>query len=176
MATDDETVEHRNIGESNTESLARLMNLEPEREGLWGPGELGEILAHQLSASLEFDLLGLDENLVHKLRTEWASDPPIETFSDLLHHPCPPVEFLELTKQFAKASRSHPDSPLPDEVAAVLHLLSVVVARTKCDRRITGLSDEGLRFSLEWALEQSWIDDSTRSLLKEGRKAVEAPA
>ena len=47
MATDDETVEDRTTGESSTESLARLMNLEPECEGLWGPGELGEILAHQ---------------------------------------------------------------------------------------------------------------------------------
>jgi hypothetical protein len=162
------------VRNTDPQFLARMMDLGPGGEHPWVPEELGQILEHQLSAPLEFDLLGLDDGVVSRLRSQCRADPPIETFRDLLHHPSPPIEFLELTKESAKTGRSHPDSPLPDEVASVLYLLSIVVAMAKCGRRITRLSDEGLRVGLGWALDQPWLDDSTRSLLEEGLKAVEA--
>jgi hypothetical protein len=141
---------------------------------MWEPEELGEILRHQLSAPLKFDLLGVDQPLVRRLYSEWTPDPPVETFRDLLSHPSPPVEILDLTKQFAKASRTHSEGTLPEEVATVLHLLSVSAALIRCGRRITRLSDDGLRYSLDWAIAQPWVDKASRSLLERGRRALGA--
>ncbi len=137
--------------------------------------ELGTILEHQLAAPIEPDLSSRDKDLPRKLEAFNATETrPINTFNDLLHHPRPPIELLELTKDFAKACRSHPDSPLPDEIATVLYLGSIVAARTRCDRPISKLGSEGLRHGLDWALSQSWLDQSTRALLEQGRQAVDA--
>ncbi len=160
------------LRKTDTRLLAQMMQLGAESKPLWEPEELGEILRHQLSAPLDSDSPALDENLIGKLRSAEASGPPIQTFDDLLHHPRPPVELLEWTKQFAKTCRSHPDGPLPEEVASVLHILSVVAALVKCGRRITGLNDDGIRFTIGWALSLPWLDERTRGLLKEGRWAL----
>jgi hypothetical protein len=162
----------RDTHQSFAGSLARMMALGPDSSTLWSTEELGEILRHQLASPLEFDILGMDQTLVKELRARWAADPPIETFGDLFCHPHPPLEFLDLAKQFAKASRAHRDGPLPEEVAVILHLLSIVAALTKCGRRITRLNDQGLRFGLNWALEQAWLDQASRKLLQSGLDAL----
>ncbi len=167
-------MEDFDVRQTDPQMLAKMMDLGSDDQKLWEPEELGEIFEHQLSAPLGFDLLGLDERSVQKLRSQWAADPPMETFRDLLHHPCPPVEALDLTKRFAKAHRGDRESPLPDEVVSVLYILSIVVAMSKCGRRITQLSDEKLQFGVAWALKQSWLDESTRNLLEEGRKAIQS--
>jgi hypothetical protein len=145
-----------------------MMTMGPEVADLWHAKELGDILRHQLAAPLEFEIIGVNGELVAQLRVKWGVAPEIETFGDLFEHPQPTVEMLELTKEFAKASRAHADGPLPEEVAVVLHLLSIVAALTKCGKRITRLDDEGLRFGLNWALEQPWLDESTRKVLQTG--------
>jgi hypothetical protein len=164
----------RDIRMSETQSLANLMYVDPDAQELWETGELGAILEHQLDAPLEFDLIGVGAAVVGRMRRTFATGEEIRTFGDLLRHPSPPVEILELTKEFAKASRSHADSPLPDEVAAVLYLGSIAAALVRCARRITKLDDEGLRFGLEWALALPWLDDPIRGLIEEARRALKA--
>ena len=61
---------------------------------------------------------------------------------------------------------------LPDDFAPLLYILSIVVAMTKCGCRITGLDDQALRHSLQWALDQSWVDEPTRGLLRAGYRAI----
>jgi len=158
------------------QSLAKMMDLGPDNHGLWEPEELGAILKHQLAAPLEFDLIGIDQSRLRGLCSHWPNSPALATFSDLLHHPRPPVELLKLTKDYAKASRSHPDSPLPEEVAGIVYLTSIVVAMTRCRKLITGLSVEGLSYGLSWALEQNWLDESIRKLLREGHDALRSGA
>jgi hypothetical protein len=158
----------RDIRNSTAESLAKMMAIEAGESALWDTQDLGEILRHQLAAPLELDIIGVDQSLVAQLHSKWNTDPPIQTFGDLFGHASPPVEFLELTKQFAKKSRSDADSPLPEEVAVILHLLSIVVAMTRCGKRITKLDDQGLCYGLIWALEQSWLDEATRATLQSG--------
>lgn len=161
------------IYKSDAQLLAKMMDISAGQQRLWQPEELGAIFEHQLSAVVQFDLSGLDPGLAEKLQTLSAAEGLlIKSFMDLFHHPHPPVELLELTKRFAKASRSHPDSPLPDEVASLLYFLSIVVAMTKCGRRITQLDDESLRSGLMWALEQPWLDEQTRGLLHGGLNAL----
>ena len=149
--------------------LAQLMAVDGGDQGLWQPEELAAMLQHQLSAPLEFDFSYLGREATQRLELLCsAQGPPIATFGDLLHHPSPPVELLAMTKEFAKACRTRSDRLLPGEIAALLYLLSIVVARTRCGRRITKLEDDALRHSLDWALQQPWVDQSTRALLHEG--------
>ena len=156
-------------------SLNTMMDLDMGGKKLWEPGELGAILQHQLAAPLECDLARFDTDLDQRLRAaETAGGPPVKTFSDLLAHPNPPVELLERTKQFAKACRSHPDSPLPDEIATVLYFLAIIAALLKCERRITRMDDAALKYSLQWALKLDWLDGPSRELLESGRRALDA--
>lgn len=167
-------MEERDELANDVNSLTQMMDLDSGGPKLWRPAELGAILDHQLAAPLECDLGGLDKGLAGRLAA--AGGPPIKSFRDLLHHPHPPVELLELTKRFGKACRNHPDSPLPDEIATVLYFLSIVVAITRCGRRITKMDDPSLRYSLDWALKQPWLDEATRRRFEEGRAAVDSSA
>ena len=101
--------------------LAELMEFGLKAARIWLPEELKAIFEHQMSAPVQFDLAGLKDGRAGVLRalTE-AEGLLIRSFRDLLLHPNPPLELLQLTKQFAKAYASHPDSPLPNELAKVL--------------------------------------------------------
>jgi len=154
-------------------TLADLMNLEAH-DSPWDSDELAAVLQHQLAAPVEFDLTYLEKKRPRSLDTlHSVQGPPITSFRDLFHHPHPPIELLRSTKEFAKASRSRPEAPLPEEIATLLYLLSIVAAMTRLGRRITKLDDQGLRHALQWALDQPWVDHQTRKLLQEGLRAVD---
>ena len=103
-------------------------------------------------------------------------EEPLRTFGDLLHHRQPPLELLELTKRFAKDCRKHPDGSLPDEIATALYFLSIAAAIVKCGRRITGMDDQSLAYSLDWTLKQAWLDEPLGELLQAALAAVDSPA
>jgi hypothetical protein len=166
-------VEDRDVYNSDASWLAHMIDLDDRNRELWKKEEYEAILKVQLSAPLDFDLSYLGEQTGERVRTLCSGQqPPIRSFHDLLHHPCPPVELLELTKEFARACRSRPDPLLPDDVAPLLYILSIVVAMTKCRCRITKLDDQALQHSLDWALSQSWVDEATRELLRAGSQAI----
>lgn len=151
--------------------LASLLDFSSQR--LWEPSELGSILRHQMTAPVEFDLTALGDERAGKVRTlATAGDLVVRSFSDLLFHPHPPLELLELTKQFAKASHVSPGSPLPREIARVLYLSSIVAAQVRCGTRITALTDAALSAGLRWAMQQPWVDEKLRLLLAEGLGAL----
>jgi hypothetical protein len=152
--------------------LARMLELKSADQPHWDAEDLEGILEHQLAAPLEADLADLRPGLRRRLAELGAAGgPPIATFRDLLEHPRPPLELLELTKRFAKRCRSNPDAPLPDDIATVLYLAAIAAAMTRCATRITGLGDEGMRHGLRWALGRPWLDASTRKLLQRGSVA-----
>ena len=137
--------------------LARVFALDTASPG-WGAGELAAILRHQLTADVRFDLPG----------AEFGS------FGELLQAADPPLKLLELTKQFAKAHRAHPDSPLPDGVASVLYFGSILVARMRLGRQISDLTDPELRRGVRWVARQPWVDEQTRNLFEEGLRFLDA--
>ena len=158
-------------------SLTHLMDLDAAGASPWSAADLAAILEHQLCAPLECDLCALAAGRAGQVEaTGAAADPPISTFSELLQHPHPPVELLELTKRFAKACRNDPEGPLPDEIATAVYFMSIVAAMTKCGRRITGMDDASLRYSLRWALDQKWLDESSRELFRQGLAAMDRSA
>ena len=158
----------------DAQSLADMLDLQDGKEDLWASADLEAVLQHQLDAPITVDLIGLDQALSRAGQTpETIKGPPIKTFRGLFEHPHPPIELLQVAKQFAKRCRNRPDGPLPDEIATVLYFLSIVVAMLRCGQQITGLDAGGMRHGLDWTLAQSWLDPSMRGILADGRQALE---
>ena len=165
-------MEDRDMPTADANLLARMMGLDTGDEAPWNGDDLGAVFDHQRAASLEADLAGLRPGLRGLLaELNVGNDPPIATFGELLNHPRPPLELLELTKQFAKRCRNNPDGPLPDDIATVLYLATIAAARTRLATRITKLGDEGIRHGLRWAVRQPWLDAQTRGMLERACEA-----
>ena len=157
-------------------SLAALMEGSAERARLWRPEELGAIFRHQMSAPVLVDLGGYDPGTAARLKMLSAAQCLLlKSFSDLFHHPAPPLELLELTKDFAKANMDHSQSSLPGEVAAALYYTSIAAALVRLDTRITRLPDADLRRGLLWTRDQPWLDAETQQLLLQAAGKI-APA
>jgi hypothetical protein len=159
----------RNLDKSDSHLLAKLMSLDANEVRVWQPDELGAILRHQLQSLLEFDLTTVDGEVTTQLTTLANSeDLPLRTFGDLLRHPHPPLGLLKLTKDFGKLHRNDPASPLPRDIATVLYFAAIVAALTKLGQRISQLDDQSLRVGVEWVIARPWVDESTRTLFREG--------
>ena len=154
------------IFKSRPKNLAELMEAGMSRARLWRPDELAAIFRHQMSVPVVVDLGGFDPGTAAKLKAlSDAQGLLLKSFSDLFHHPSPPVELLTLAKDFAKANLDYPESSLPSEIATVLYYASIATALVRLDTRISQLKDEDLRRGLLWAREQTWIDEATQTLL-----------
>jgi hypothetical protein len=149
------------IFRSQPQALARLFSAGAQGT-TWSHADLGAVLRHQLSAPLLVDL----RRLPH-----WpgAEAGPSGNFGELLAHPCPPLELLRLTKEFAKAADQQEDRPLPVEVATMLYYAAIVAALVGCGERISRLSDDELRQGVAWALAQPFIAPQVRPLFERGR-------
>ena len=153
---------------SPPKSLAAFLAAGQECARLWRPEELGAIFRHQMSAPILVDLGGFDPATAARLKTvSDAQSLLLKSFLDLFLHPVPPVELLTLTKDFAKGNMEHPDSSLPNDVAAVLYYVSIGVAFVRLDRRISQLSDAELKRGLEWAKGKPWVEPQIQVLLDE---------
>jgi hypothetical protein len=163
------------LDRSDPRRLASLFQAEDEAAGgvaacPWGPDDLGEILRHQLAAPI---LFGPDPAADRPTGAGpggagKAPVPPLSNFGDLLTHPAPPLELLRLTKEFAKASDTRPQCPLPKEVATALYYAAILAALLRHGQRITELSDRSLRSGAEWGLRQPWLPAQLRPLYQLG--------
>jgi len=147
--------------------LSSLFNMAPVAERLWRDDELGAMLQHQLTAPLRVDLINMHKDAAVGVRTlADAQGLTLKSFGDLLAHPHPPIELLKITKDFAKACRLSPHSSLPREIASVLYFASIAAALVRCQRRITGLTNDALTEGLHWVLARPWVDTPTRALIE----------
>jgi RNA polymerase sigma-70 factor (ECF subfamily) len=154
-------------------SLARLLELPRPAESA------AALLEQVLTGPMPLDLDVVAAPDAAKVRA-WASEQGLvlSSFAQLLHHPSPRPELLELVKDFAKEHRSDPESPLGREVATVLYYATLAAALTRCGARITRHDDDTLRQGFRWGHEQPWVDEATRGLFREGLQRLEdtAPA
>jgi len=163
------------IHNTDPQRLAWLMDTRPPEEKPWKPDELGDIFRHQMSAPVDFELTGVDHGVARRLKASAASGGLVlKSLRDLIHHSAPPIELLEMVKQFAKGSVGQPESPLPDEIARVIYFLVIGVARLRHGRKITTLDDASVEAGLLWSISQDWVDDATRSLLREALRATQS--
>jgi hypothetical protein len=151
---------------TSTSQLARLLEHDENLQALWQAEELTVIWQHQLSASIEFDLGGLEEPLRAKLNSLTTPEgSPVRTFADLLQHSHPPPELLEGVKQFAKAHSSHPGSLLPREISMALYYVAIAAALLRHGQRISSLDNTTLKEGLQRVAAFPWLDENCRKLL-----------
>ena len=162
------TAPHKTAFDTDRRQLATLLDLSPDADRLWRDDELGALLRHQMTAPMQVDLINLERGLALKVRNlAEAQGLTLKSFGDLLAHPNPPVELLKITKDFAKACRLSPHSPVPHEIASVLYFACIAAALVRCRRRITGLTNDALTEGFRWVLSQPWLDAPTRALTEE---------
>lgn len=163
------------VFKSRAQKLASLLATGEERTKLWRADELAAIFRHQMAAPVLVDLGTFDPQTATqiRLRSE-AQGLLLKSFADLFLHPSPPIELLELIKDFAKANLDHPESGLPDEIATALYYTSIATALVRLDTRISQLPDTDLRSGLRWAMDQAWLDAPARDLLGKALEKVSA--
>ena len=153
----------------NTRNLQPFFDPNFRERRVWHPAELGAILAHQWRAPLEADLTGQAKGQSRRLALLCdAEHLLIKSFGDVFGHQLPPIELLVMIKDFAKRNLSHTDAELPDEIAKLLYVLSVVVARTRCGSSITTQDDATVRRNIESVLAQPWLTTEVIGVLHEG--------
>lgn len=154
-----------NLSSVNPECLVQVLQMSAGIAPLWSREELAAVLRHQLSAPIEYDLRALPAGAAQVARfTASTRGLLVKSFADLFNHPNPPLELLNLTREFAKAHRNQPDSPLPAEISTLLYYASTAAALVRCHRRITRLDDHALREGFTWAAALDWIDEPLGSL------------
>ncbi len=162
------------IDEGHPRTLAELMKLSDPAHVHWQADDLAAIMAHQLRASLVFDLSRCDHDVRERIHQALLEDGAnLLTFGDLLHHPSPPADLLRLVKDFAKSRYQHPEEPLPPQVATLLYYAAIAAARLKLSERITDLADADFIPGLQWAVRQTWIDPPLRQMLGACLQAVQ---
>jgi len=158
---------------SGAQQLSTLMASGEERAPLWRPEELAAIFRHQMSAPVLMDLGSFDPRTASQLKALTAAQGLLlSSFADLFNHANPPVQLLQMVKDFAKTNLDHPESGLPREIATALYYLSIATALVRLETRISQLPDEDLLRGLRLTQEQSWLDERTKSLLAEALKKI----
>ncbi|MEQ9455254.1 MAG: hypothetical protein RLN76_11780 [Phycisphaeraceae bacterium] len=158
---------------TNPTRLADIIALDPTGGHGWGTADLATIFKHQLTSPLLLDLSEFDPSSSAKARgVAIKAEPPIETFQDLLTHPHPPTELLDLVKRFAKALMNRLDTVLPRELAVTLYYLAIAASLDKNDHRLTSLSDTELKQGLAWSADQPWLDAILKDTLKQAHEKV----
>ena len=158
---------------SHAKELAELMASGWENARLWRPEELAAIFRHQMSAPMLVDLGSFDAATAARLKAlSDAHNLLLKSFTDLFHHAAPPLELLQLVKNFAKANIDQPDSGLPGEVASALYYSSIASALVHLNTRISQLPDSDLRRGFRWLEDQAWLDEKTKALLAEAMKKL----
>lgn len=160
----------RDYSQTKPQSLARLLSVEADDRPDRSVANLAAVWRHQLSAPLRGDLSSTHPDAGKTLDAISAAGLVPATFGELFAHPRPPLELLELAKEFGKALRRDTACGVPAEVATVVYYASIVAARARLGQRISDLDEAALRSGIEWALTQPWLDAATRALFEDARK------
>lgn len=157
---------------SDPHQLASLLDVEAvagDVSNAWRPEELASILRHQLTVPLPEDLgehlIALDVQLESSGQYHGLAS---RTFGELLNEPAPPIEALNLVKQFAKDGRAQRGALLPPEVATVLYYASILLAQDRCAARITRLDESAIAEGRRWIIAQDWVADEIKALIRDG--------
>jgi hypothetical protein len=178
MANDDPS---RTVFKSSAERLYKIMNLDEATKVVWTERDLPAMLHHQLAAPLAFDLgsfqLSETDNKTRTGTLHATATARIGTFGELFLNPRPPLSALELAKEFFKARAGMASQRAAEQqLAYLLYLLAVLVARLRFQTSITRLTDTDLLEGIKWASGQTWLDTTTKELFTEARKYLEAQA
>jgi hypothetical protein len=162
-----------NASKIRRERLAAALGIGSDNACLWEPNELAAMFRDQMDSAVVFDLESYDKNLTAKLKCLMSAQGLlVRSFGDLLRHPHPPLDLLQVTKDFAKRNRDSQESLIPPEIADALYFLAIAAALVKCGERITRLADVPLQNGFVWVEAQAWIDNESKVIVREARRVI----
>ena len=150
------------------QGMARMFGLAHDSAPLWRDEELADLARCQLDAKLQTELSQNDPILaLHVAAHLRAAGLESGSLRDLLRHPQPPQELLELAKSFLKRLR-YSEGAFSAQIASVLYHAVLLVARVQRQERISTLSDASLREGCRWSLQQPWLEPALRQVFEAG--------
>jgi DNA-directed RNA polymerase specialized sigma24 family protein len=163
------------MDDSSSRDLAPILQMSASRDVLWAPGDLSDIWAHELSQPLA-ELVPAAA-LLRATRSEAgsANQPPPQTLADLLHHPRPPITLLQSLKRLARGRVRDRASPVPSEISSGLYFAVIAAALVHHGQHLSKSPDEVLRRAFQGLLPKPWLDDATRSLVRQGLERLHRP-
>lgn len=162
--------------EGSPRRLAELMSLEARPLMEWRLDELPSILKHQWTAPIHQDLLLIDPALAKRLEgSQPAHSRRWQCFGDILHDPDAPLGALQLLMDYAKASWTHGQRPMPQAIAQVLYYACMARAWTQYQQIIGGLEEQHMRRGFEWALALPWLDRPIRQIFVDAKQSLPGP-
>lgn len=151
-----------NVRGTDPQRLSRLWACESDALIQWQPDELAAVFKHLLSSSIADEVEAVQPRLAKKLQQrEAAPDESLGTFGDLLNDEHPPLDLLNVVKEFCKHAEEA--ESLPADVAFVLYASVISVALLRCDERISSADDKSLRSTIKWAGSRDWISPEAKS-------------
>ena len=145
----------------------RLASLFKPAKKLYSSSELGGILKHLLASPLQFHWAELNTRLAQALTDLPAHERRmLNTFGELLDNPRPPGSILLLLKDYAKGMLKQPEALLPEKLARALYFTAIAAGKVHGIENITELDEKGIRQGVEWALQQEWLGEPCRRILK----------
>jgi hypothetical protein len=138
--------------------LAELISAAEGPVGDFEETDLASMFAHELDADLAIELsLGHDS----------PGLSGASTFRELFAQQKPPLRLLQLTRAHAERLLTDPNSGVWQEIARVLHLASIVTARTWYGISSAPLTEVQMRHEIQWCLDQPWVDNSLKGMFRE---------
>jgi hypothetical protein len=160
--------------ESRTQLLEELVGENQSQMRHLSPEEMTAILQHELDSPVEFSLSGLGSKEAARL-TRLASGQGLllKSLRELFEHSHPPIELLEMTKDFAKAHSHQSGGEIPVEVASVIYFGAIAAAWVRHQKSITNLQTKERRRGFQWALGQTWVDGQLKRLFEDALRQLE---
>jgi hypothetical protein len=165
-----------NLLQGKPQHLAALLGLASREGEDWHADEMGAVFSHLWQADLADELAALGPGVSTRAsHLAESHDPPIRTLGDLMQSPSPPVELLDMAREFAKACNRRRRFSLPPDVSAALYYLCIGAAAARCRRWITRLPAAEVRGGLQWVLSRDWLPPCARELAAEALKRLPHP-
>jgi hypothetical protein len=144
--------------------LAKMLQVDVDRDALWPPADLGALFQHLCSLPLAQACESLDGNYTAP-PASFLAGKDVRTVGELLSHPQAPLEALAELKRLARNSARREASDVPSEIATLLYFASNAAALVHHGQRITKSGDEVLRYGFGLVRDRPWLDERMRSLL-----------
>lgn len=162
IAIESNIFDHRKI-----QRLAKLLDLRDDEPSTWSDEQHAASFQLQMALPLRTALADVSPRMTALLSlVAGENNQPIVTLGDLFEHPQPPIEILQIVKEWATQCMQKKNDDIPPRVAPVIYLAAVAAAFVKCQHRLTRSDDTDLQVTFRQALGASWITGSIRHLFQ----------